>query len=160
MVIRILSSLGAAAALALVVACSSSQPASPASPSTQTTTASALDQYVGTWHSSASGSPVALPNGCSQLDYQVAKNPDGQSATVTFSATCATVAGKGTGNGTLAGTTLRWGADGTVSFNGQAACPFHFQDSTATPEGTNAIRINYTGTVCGVPVSGSEVVTK
>jgi hypothetical protein len=67
----------------------------------------------------------------------------------------------GTGAGTLGGTTLNWNAQGTIT-QGSLTCPFVFPSgsNTAVPEGTNSLKINYSGTVCGIPVSGSEVVRK
>ena len=48
--------------------------------------------------------------------------------------------------------------DGTVGGAGMA-CPFSLT-GTAVPEGLDTIRINYNGTTCLGPVSGSEVLKK
>jgi hypothetical protein len=59
----------------------------------------------------------------------------------------------GVGNGTLNGTTLDWTTTGTAA----SACPFAL-NGTATPSTAIAtdLSVTYSGTVCGVPVSGSD----
>lgn len=156
-------SLAAAAALAVMaVACASDSKPAPAAPSaTSTAQAATLSTFSGTW-TSASGagqSGVPLPNGCSQLEYKVTPAQDARSATVEFAATCAVVSVQGKGGATLVGSTLNWNAEGTVALGGAAACPFKFTNCTATPEG-DGIRVIYSGTVCGVSVSGSELLRK
>jgi hypothetical protein len=39
-------------------------------------------------------------------------------------------------------------------------CPFTFTNSTATMDASGQLLVNYTGTVCGIPVSGTETVKK
>jgi hypothetical protein len=39
-------------------------------------------------------------------------------------------------------------------------CPFTFTNSKATLGDDKNIVVNYTGTVCGIPVSGTETVKK
>ena len=65
-----------------------------------------------------------------------------------------------TGSGTLTATGLNWAAQGTATGVSGAECSFSFTDSSATPLTDGTIRIDYKGRVCGVPVSGSEVVRK
>ncbi|MBI1872506.1 MAG: hypothetical protein HYS05_01295 [Acidobacteria bacterium] len=115
-----------------------------------------LDSFVGSWASATITPPSATS--CGNLTYIVtAVSPT--TANVSFTATCAgNLQVSGTGTGTLNGSSLNWTAQGTVS-QGGVSCPFSFQNSTATPEGT-AIRVNYNGTVCGVSVSGSELLNK
>ena len=129
---------------------------SPTSPSTTTTTGS-LDSFVGTFSSSSPATTIGAAT-CGNLQYVVAPT-SATSATVTFSATCATsVQVNGSGSGTLSGSTLAWNAQGTVT-QGTITCPFSFTNGTATPEGTG-LRVNYSGTVCGIAVSGSELLKK
>ena len=126
---------------------------SPTAPSSPT---ASLDQFVGTF-TSASVATVG-PASCGNLHYLVTPTST-TAATVTFTATCATniqVAGNGTG--TLSGSTLGWGAQGTIT-QGDLTCPFSFANGTATAEGTG-LRVNYSGTVCGIAVSGSELLAK
>ncbi len=90
--------------------------------------------------------------------YQVVRSADGKSATVQFNGTCAGITAKGTGSGSLSGTVLTWNAQGTA-VRSSLVCPFSFDNSTATPEGAG-IRVNYAGSVCGVPVRGSELLVR
>ena len=118
-----------------------------------------LDPFVGTFTAAATGAPSATS--CNNLRYTVTPT-SATTANVTFSATCASnVTINGSGTGSLNGTTLNWNAQGTVS-QGTLTCPFVFPagSNTAVQEGTNAVRINYSGTICGIPVTGSEVVRK
>jgi hypothetical protein len=129
------------------------------SPSTPTPTGS-LDPFVGTFTSASSGTPS--PTSCRNVTYVVTPTSS-TTATISFTATCASnVAVSGTGTGTLSGTTLNWNAQGTVS-QGGLTCPFTFPTgtgNTAVPDAAGAIKVNYSGTVCGIPVSGSEVLKK
>ena len=63
------------------------------------------------------------------------------------------------GNGALSGSTITWSATGLVG-QGGVNCPFTFNNSKATLGPAGEIIVNYTGTVCGIPVSGSETVKK
>jgi len=127
---------------------------SPTSPSAATTS---LDPFVGSFASASAATPG--PTSCANVRYVVTPTST-TAATVTFSATCASsieVAGNGTG--TLSGSTLGWNAQGAVT-QGTLTCPFSFANGTATAEGTGGLRVNYSGTVCGIAVNGSEVVRK
>ena len=82
------------------------------------------------------------------------------SAMVTFTATCASnIAVSGSGSGTLSGDTINWSANGLVA-QGGVNCPFTFTNSKATLGADGNVTVNYTGSVCGIPVSGTEVVKK
>jgi hypothetical protein len=127
---------------------------SPTSPSPAT---SSLEPFVGSFTSTSTAAPG--PTSCGNVRYVVTPTST-TSATVTFSATCATsIEVTGNGAGTLSGSTLGWNAQGSVS-QGGITCPFSFSNGTATPEGTGGLRVNYSGSVCGISVSGSEVVRK
>ncbi len=144
---------------AVVVACGGGSGNAPAVVPTAASPSVTLDTFVGSWASTApaAGGGVTA-NACSALKYDINRAPDNQSATVTFNATCAGFVISGTGSGALAASTLIWSTAGTISQNGASFCSFDFKNNTATAEGTDGIRINYAGTVCGVPVSGSQVV--
>ena len=43
---------------------------------------------------------------------------------------------------------------------GGVNCPFTFTNSKATLGSDGQIAVNYAGTVCGIPVSGTETVKK
>ncbi|HYT69610.1 MAG TPA: hypothetical protein VEL51_24540 [Vicinamibacterales bacterium] len=125
---------------------------SPTSP----TTSSSLDAFAGTWSSVTASSPAT---GCGNLKYTVTPTTT-SSANVTFSATCAgNIAVTGSGAGTLSGSVISWSATGLVG-QGGVNCPFSFTNSKATLDAAGQIVVNYTGTVCGIPVSGTETVKK
>lgn len=133
-------------------------PTAPTSGSGSGSSSLRLDSFVGSWASATIAPPSATS--CGNLTYTVtAVTPT--AANVSFTATCAgNLQVSGTGTGTLNAASLNWTAQGTVS-QGGVTCPFSFQNAsnTATPEGT-AIRVTYNGTVCGVSVSGSELLNK
>jgi hypothetical protein len=126
----------------------------PTSPTAPTATAS-LDAFAGTWSSVNISTP---PTGCGNLKYTVTPTTT-TTAAVTFSATCASnITVTGSGAGTLAGNVISWSASGLVA-QGGVNCPFTFTNSKATLD-AGQIVVNYTGTVCGIPVSGTETVKK
>jgi hypothetical protein len=125
----------------------------PTSPTTPTTT---LDAFAGTWTSITPSTP---PTGCGNLKYTVTPTTT-SSANVTFTATCAgNINVTGSGSGTLSGSAINWSASGLVG-QGGVNCPFTFTNSKATLDATGQVVVNYTGTVCGIPVSGTETVKK
>jgi hypothetical protein len=129
---------------------SSSTPTAPTTPSTS------LDAFAGTWSSITPSTP---PTGCGNLKYTVTPTT-ASSANVTFTATCAgNINVTGSGSGTLAGSAINWSANGLVG-QGGVNCPFTFTNSKATLDTSGQVVVNYTGTVCGIPVSGTETVKK
>jgi hypothetical protein len=128
---------------------------SPAAPSSLPVTA---ETFVGAWTSanSAAAVPVAA---CSRFDYTVDKVSE-RALNLKVAATCASVTIDASGGGTLTASVLNWTAQGTATGASGAECSFSFADSTATPLNDGTVRIDYKGKVCGVPVSGSEVVRK
>jgi len=125
-------------------------PTGPSGPS------ASLDAFAGTWSSISVSNPAT---GCGNLKYTITPTTT-TSATVTFTATCAgNIAVNGSGSGTLSGDTINWSASGLVA-QGGVNCPFTFTNSKATLGADGNITVNYTGTVCGIPVSGTEVVKK
>jgi hypothetical protein len=122
------------------------------SPTTPDVSAAA---FAGTWVTSRSSLPEA---GCGAVTYTV-KPVTASSATITFSATCAgTIQINGSGVGNVNGSALDWNAQGTVA-QGTLSCPFTITNGKAT-ENPAGVRIIYSGTVCGIPVSGDEVLKK
>ena len=149
--------LGAIIALLAAGGCDLFNNESKSSPTSPSSTTGSLEPFVGSFTSSSAAAPG--PTSCNNVRYVVTPTSL-TSATVTFSATCATnILVNGNGSGTLSGSTLNWNAQGTVT-QGAITCPFSFTNGTATLEGTGSVRINYSGTVCGISVSGSEVVRK
>jgi hypothetical protein len=128
-------------------------PTSPTSPTGPTTS---VDAFAGTWTSITVTNPAT---GCGNFKYTVTPTTT-SSANVTFSATCAgNIAVTGSGAGTLSGDTISWSANGLVA-QGGVNCPFSFTNSKAVLGADGQITVTYSGTVCGIPVSGTEVVKK
>ena len=125
-------------------------PTGPTGPTTS------MDAFAGTWSSVTASTP---PTGCGNLKYTVTPT-NAASANVSFTATCAgNITVTGSGAGTLTGSVINWSGSGLVS-QGGVNCPFTFTNSTATLDAAGQIVVNYTGTVCGIPVSGTETVKK
>jgi hypothetical protein len=115
-----------------------------------------IDQFAGTWQSVTAGTPAT---GCGNLKYTVTPTT-ATSANVSFTATCASnITVTGSGTGTLAGDAINWSSSGLVS-QGGVNCPFTFTNSKATLDASNQVVVTYSGTVCGIPVSGTETVKK
>ena len=126
-------------------------------PSPTPTTTASLDSFAGTWKSVTASTPAT---GCGDLKYTITPTTS-TTAAVSFTATCASnINVTGSGSGTLSGSAINWSSSGLVS-QGGVNCPFTFTNSKATlgADGTT-IAVNYTGTVCGIPVSGTENVKK
>ncbi|HET7186924.1 MAG TPA: hypothetical protein VFI52_02160, partial [Gemmatimonadaceae bacterium] len=108
------------------------------------------------WVTSATTFPATS---CGGVTYTVTPVTS-SSANVTFNATCAgNIQVNGTGTGTVSGSTLGWNAQGTVT-QGSLTCPFTFANGKATQETAGGIRVVYGGAVCGIPVTGDEVLKK
>jgi hypothetical protein len=122
-----------------------------------TTPDTVLQALAGTW-TLPSSSEGTLPGGCTSLEYTVTPGTDGNSATVAFSGLCSGAEGSGSGRATVSGSKLNWSAEGTATRN-NLTCPFNFTEGTATLEGSG-VRVTFAGTVCGLPVSGSELLQR
>ena len=114
---------------------------------------------MGTW---ASASSSIIPAASTCVDFKW--NATEQTATTamgSFSATCAGgLKVAGTASGTMAGSLVSWGANGTATGTetGGVACAITL---TGTAElGENSIRVPYSGTTCLGPVSGVEILNK
>jgi hypothetical protein len=141
-----------ALACGMTTACDALKKTSPTTPGPTTVS---LDAFAGTWVTSRSATPATS---CGAVKYTVTP-VSATSANVTFSATCAsTIQVTGTGNGKVNGSALDWSAQGLVS-QGGLNCPFTFANGKATEE-TGGVKIVYSGTVCGIPVSGEEVLQR
>jgi hypothetical protein len=147
-----LASLLAAAALA--TGCELLNRDKDASPTGPGSTNTSIDLFAGTWTSAAASSATT----CGNIQYTVTPT-SGNAAHVTFAATCAgNIQVSGTGSGKVNGAALEWSAQGLVG-QGGVNCPFTFTNGKAV-EDPGGIKITYSGTVCGIPVSGSEVLKK
>ena len=111
----------------------------------------------GTWRSVSGDSPN---ENCSNFQWSVTEYT-GSTASGAFSMTCyGNVQVAGTAHGTLTSATLvTWGVTATANGPGlPASCPIALT-GTATLGG-DTITIPYTGTMCGTPVSGTQVMKK
>lgn len=131
----------------------SSSGSTPTSPSPTVS----MDVFAGTWSSATASTPAT---GCGNVKYTVTP-VSSTAANVNFAATCGGNIGvNGSGSGTLSGSTLAWNANGLVS-QGGVNCPFTFTNGKATQDSASTnIVVTYAGTVCGIPVSGTETVKK
>jgi hypothetical protein len=127
----------------------------PTSPSTSSTSSS-VRSYLGTW---IGPTLTVFPSAqtCGELQWKVTS----QTATQIVGDFTATCAGGITLAGTVVGsigdlTTIPWAASGTAT-QGSTSCPFTL---TGTFQGTSNIVVNYAGTTCLGPVSGSETITR
>jgi hypothetical protein len=83
----------------------------------------------------------------------------GSQASGDFSATCGdNVTLTGTMTATHGDTSIPWAVTGTAT-KGEATCPFSLT-GTGTFQGTSNIVVNYAGTSCNGPVSGSETIKR
>ena len=152
----------AALACALVTGCNLLQKdtkdtTSSSTPTSPTTTSLSMDAFAGTWSSVTASTPAT---GCGNVKYTVTPVST-SSANVNFAGKCGgAIDVSGSGTGTLSGSTLVWTANGLVA-QGGVNCPFSFTNGKATQDSTAGnIVVTYSGTVCGIPVSGTETVKK
>jgi hypothetical protein len=111
--------------------------------------------YLGTW-----AGPTAAPaaQSCGSLQWKITSQTGGQVGG-DFSAVCAEdVSLTGTMTATHGETSIPWAATGTAA-KGTATCPFSMT-GTGTFQGTSNILVNYAGTSCNGPVSGSQTIKR
>ena len=151
--------LASALILCAASACASQNGSVPTAPSatplSATVSSSVLDALSGSWRSASASATAGL---CRDITYTL--TPTGAaSASVDFSATCAGVGVRGAGSGTLSGSTVNWTTTGSTVVVGAPACPFSLAGTAAHSE-TVAVKVSYSGTICGVPVSGSDTLSR
>lgn len=152
---HLLAMAGLLAAVTLSTGCELLNRDGDGSPTDPGSTNISLDAFAGTWTSVTATTPATA---CGTVQYTVTPLTT-TTANVTFAATCAgNIQVNGTGSGQVKGTTLEWSAQGLVG-QGGVNCPFSFTNGKAI-EDEGGIKITYSGTVCGIPVSGTEVVKK
>jgi len=128
---------------------------SPTSPTTSSPTA--VRSYLGTWIGPAISS-YPTTQSCGNMQWKITSQV-GSQITGDFQATCAagtTLAG--TVVATHSDTSIPWAASGAAA-QGTTSCPFSVT-GTGTFQGTSNILVTYAGTVCSLPVSGSETITR
>ena len=125
------------------------------SPTTPSDTDGDVRSYIGTW----TGPTVApAAQSCGGLQWKITSQT-GSQVSGDFAATCADdVKLAGTMTATHSETTIPWAATGTAS-KGAATCPFSMT-GTGTFQGTSNIVVNYSGTSCNGPVSGTETIKR
>ena len=114
-----------------------------------------IRSYLGTW-----AGPTIAPaaQSCGSMMWKITSQTGGQ-AGGEFSAACADgVTLAGTMTATHGDTSIPWAATGTAT-KGSATCPFSMT-GTGTFQGTSNIVVNYAGTSCNGPVSGSETIKR
>lgn len=110
----------------------------------------------GSWASVSSATPAA--GTCTNFHWSITEFT-GTTGSGTFSATCAgNLQVAGTAQGALSGTTVNWTASATGTGLDSVSCPISLT-GTATFDGTQ-FRIPYSGTACGAPISGTEILRK
>lgn len=114
-----------------------------------------IRSYLGTWSGTAI-TPAA--QSCGGMQWKITSQT-GSQASGTFFATCADgVKLEGTMTATHGETSIPWAATGTAT-QGTTTCPFSMT-GTGTFQGTSSIVVNYAGTSCIGPVSGSETIKR
>ena len=125
------------------------------SPTTPTDTEGSVRSYIGNW-----AGPTVTPaaQSCGGLQWKITSQT-GSQASGDFTATCADgIALAGTVTATHSDTTIPWAATGTAT-KGPTTCPFSMT-GTGTFQGTSNILVNYAGTTCLGPLSGSETIKR
>ena len=140
--------------IAMTAACVETRHEGPTSPSEV-----AKILATGSWTSAATAATAGLNVGsCGNAEWKITSMTD-TSASGTFKVLCGGgLTLEGSAEGKLNGATADLKASGNVLGAG-TNCPFSLT-GTAVPEGLDKVRINYSGTTCLGPVSGSEVLTK
>jgi len=111
--------------------------------------------YIGTWTGSAAA-PAA--QSCGGMQWKVTSQ-SGTQVNGEFAATCGDgVKLAGTMTATHSDTSIPWAATGTAT-KGDATCPFNMT-GTGTFQGTSNIVVNYSGTSCNGPISGTETIKR
>jgi hypothetical protein len=127
---------------------------SPTSPSQDPGT---IRSYIGTWVGPTI-TTYPTTQSCGNMQWKVTSQTGAQIGG-DFQATCApgtTLAG--TVVATHSDTSIPWAASGTAT-QGTTSCPFSVTGS-GTFQGTSNILVTYAGTVCSLPVNGTETITR
>jgi hypothetical protein len=151
---RIGSMVLALATALLAGACVEHKQTIPTSPNETSTVLTA-----GNWVSSASSAATGFsPGTCGNFEWAITSLTS-TAASGTFKAVCGGgITLQGNADGKLSGMTATITATGTAT-SGALTCPFALA-ATAVPQTAESVKVTYSGTVCGVNVSGTEVLTK
>ena len=129
---------------------------SPSSPSGQVS--SVLN--TGAWASTTQKATSSFnPGECGNFEWQITTMTT-TSATGTFSAVCAGgLALKGSAEGKLEGITANITVSGTGSSPTIPSCTFAIS-AVAIPQSLDTVKLTYSGNVCGMTTSGTEILKK
>jgi len=127
------------------------------SPTSDSSSSSSVPSYLGTWDGPTLTAPAAQT--CSGLEWKITTQTGAQ-ITGDFTATCA---GGINLVGTLVATVsdataIPWAASGNAT-QGTTSCTFTLT-GTGTLQGSTNIAVSYSGTACGVPLSGSDTIKR
>jgi hypothetical protein len=170
LVVGVLLAVAAAAAWS----CGSEPASPPAEPTASTTPSTIVDDYVGVWGADPAdpvppdiqledntANTIVADGICRLIEFHVERQADGRSASIVFAATCANARIRGRGIGQLSNGVLFWKAEGVVTLTSGRTCQFRFvEGNRAAPAGEGLVKVSYNGTVCDVPVSGSQLVKR
>lgn len=140
----------------LIGGCAVDRKSTPTSPSTPTSAASPSTSYVGTWASATSVAGLSADK-CGNFQWKIASQTE-TSIAGDFSATCGAFTILATGSGQLNGQNVSLAVSGSVSGAGLQACAFSLT-GTGTMQG-DTLPLNYSGTTCLGPVSGTETLRR
>jgi hypothetical protein len=167
-----------AVAAAGVAACSSGPESAPAQPTPVSTTATpptdgTVDGFLGAWSpDTGGGTPLdfdgpentadrIIPDGvCRFVEFRVDRDTDSRRARVVFAARCANARIRGVGAGLLSEGVLHWRAQGGIALPSGERCQFTFVEGNRAVRVPQGLKVHYSGTVCDVPVSGTQIVRK
>jgi hypothetical protein len=163
-----------AVAAAAIWSCGSEPASPPAEPTASSAPATTVDDYVGVWGADPAdpvppdlrledntANTIVADGMCRLIEFHVERQADGTSALIVFAATCANARIRGRGVGQLSNGVLFWKAEGVLALTSGRTCQFRFvEGNRAVPAGEGLVKVIYSGTVCDVPVSGSQVVKR
>ena len=118
--------------------------------SSPTSSSDQLEGYLGRWRSA---DLQQVTDACQDFDWSLA--PDGDSLSGTFSANCDGILLTGDGTGQLSGDTLQLSVSGLATTPQGLTCAFQLT-GVARLQG-NTIRVDYAGSTCIGPLTGTEL---
>ena len=164
-----------AVTVAGIGACAKQEAATPTAPTTTTTTTTAatatVDGVAGLW-SPDDGTPLSFDGpentadsidanaACRLMEFKVERDTDANTAKIMFAATCANARVRGFGAGLMNDGVLFWKAQGVIALPSGQKCAFKFVEGNRAERVPDGLKVHYNGTVCDVPVSGTQIVKK
>ena len=145
------------ATLPFSAGCEMTQKSTPVAPSPATVSSGGTaTSYVGTWASAIGVSSLSADK-CGNFQWTIA-NQTATAIAGDISATCGSLTITATGAATLNGQDVSLQVKGNVSASGFAVCAFDLS-GTGTIQG-DTLPLNYSGTTCLGPVSGTETLKR